>query len=226
MKKVLVLSFGAAAILASCAKDNSANVNQDSIYTIYELFYDADTDKTTARATFKFGGATGTLLELDAPAGATFNGTDLLWNQALGIHRADWVGLTDNGTFVYNDLDDNTFTNAIGTIDPIGFPITVDTISMSSAFNFVWTGNAVGANETITLTINGQTGGNIEIFTTILEAGTDLTLSMDKLNNLGIGDATCYLKRAYNNSTVAEGTSEGGRVAVWYILSKTIYIKA
>jgi hypothetical protein len=226
MKKVLILSLGAIGLLlASCAKDNSANVNQDSIYTIYELFYDENTDKTTARATFRFGGQTGTLLELDAPAGCTFDGTDLLWNQVLGVHKADWAGLTTNGTFVYTDLDDNTFTNAVGTIDSIGFPTGVDTISMGAAFDFAWTGGAVAANETVTLTINGTTGGNAEIFTTILEGGTDLTLSAAKLANLGIGNATCYLRRAWNSSTVTEGTSEGGRVAVWYDVQKTIYIE-
>ena len=122
-------------------------------------------------------------------------------------------------------MDENVFTNDIGTIDPIGFPTEVDTISMSSAFDFAWTGNPVGPNETITLTINGTTGGNAEIFTTILEGGTSLTLAANKLDNLGIGEATCYLKRTYNFSTVNEGTSEGGRVAVWYTLQKTIYIK-
>ena len=225
MKRALILSLGAAAIMASCAKDNSANVNQDSIYSIYELSYNEDTDKTMARATFRFGGPTGTLLELDAPAGVTFDGNDLGWVELTGVHKEDWAGLTTSGTFVYTDLDENVFTNTVGTIDSIGFPTDVDTISWSSAFDFAWVGNPVGENETITLTINGTTGGNAEVFTTITEGGTDITLSADQLDNLGEGDATCYLRRAYNLSEVTEGTSEGGRIAVWYDVSSTIYIK-
>lgn len=225
MKRALIFSLGAAAIMASCAKDNSANVNQDSIYTIYELFYDENEDKTTARATFRFGGPTGTLLELEAPAGVTFDGTELLWNQLTGVHKDDWPGLTTNGTFVYDDLDENTFTNMLGTIDSIGYPEDMDTISWSSAYDFAWTGNPVGENETITLTIDGTAGENLEVFTTILEGGTDITLSADKLDNLGEGEATCYLRRAYNMSSVTEGTSEGGRVAVWYDVSTTVYIQ-
>ena len=226
MKRALIITLGAAAIVASCAKDNSANVNQDSIYTIYEIMYDENTDVTTMQATFRFGGATGTLLELDAPAGCTFDGTELLWNAVLGTHRADNAGLTASGTFVYTDLDDNVFTNTVGTIDSIGFQPTLDTISMGGAYNFDWTGNAVGENETITVTIDGDSGGNVEIFTTILEGGTDLTLSADKLNNLGVGDATNYLRRGYNVSSVTEGTAEKGRVHVHYDIKKTIYIKA
>lgn len=76
----------------------------------------------------------------------------------------------------------------------------------------------------MTLTIDGTMGGNFEVFSTSLVGATEIVLSAAKLQNLGIGDASCILQRAYNQSTVAQGTSEGGRMAHWYTTTKTIYI--
>lgn len=224
MKKVIYF-LPTFLLFFSCAKEESENVNQDSIYTIYELFYNKDTDITTAKATFRFGGKTGTLLELNSPAISRFNGDDLQYNSFLGTHKKEYAGFTSSGTFSYTDLDNNSFTNAIPTIDTIGFPIGIDTISTSGAFTFVWDGLPVSQGETISLTINGTTGGNLEVFSTVINGNTQLILDMNKLQNLGIGDATCTLQRIYNKSNVDQGTSEGGRVATWYTAKKTIYIK-
>ena len=210
-------------ILVSCAKEKSENVNQDSIYTIYELFYNADTDKTIARAIFRFGGPTGTLLELNAPASSTFNGDALSWAPVSGFHKKEYAGFTSSGTFVYTDLDANTFTNSTATIDTIAFPA-VDTISAGSAFTFTWTGNPLIAGETVTLTINGPTAGNVEIFSVSTVGATEIVLSKDRLDNLGIGDGTMSLTRVFNRATVDEGTSTGGRMAVWYTVGKSVYI--
>lgn len=223
MNTKLIITIGAVALLTSCAKDESENVNQDSIYTIYELYYNTDTDITTARTTFRFGGPTGTLLDLNDPAYVQFEGNNLSYNSVTGTHKKDFSGFTTNGTFVYKDLDNNTFTNATGTIDVVSFPA-VDTISSGGSYSFVWSGNALAAGETMTLTIDGTMGGNFEVFSTSLVGATEIVLSAAKLQNLGIGDASCILQRAYNQSTVAQGTSEGGRMAHWYTTTKTIYI--
>ena len=211
-------------ILASCAKENSADVNQQSIYTIYELFYDEGNDVTTARATFRFGGETGTLLQLTDPAYCNFNGESLVYQALTGVHKKDYAGLTGNGTFVYGDQDNNIYTNAVGPIDPIGFPSSVDSISKSAAFNFIWTGNPVNENETVTLTI-ANSGSGSQIFTTIVQSDSSLVLSASKLDNLGTGWKKCTLKRSYNSNDLTEGTNKGGRVSVWYTISKNIYIK-
>lgn len=223
MKKLFVLLGIAVILLVSCAKEESENVKQDSIYAIYELFYNLDTDKTTAQATFRFGGATGTLLDLNAPAISTFNGDELLYNAVSGVHKKEYAGLTKSGTFIYTDLDNNTFTNPTPTMDTISFP-SVDTISSGGAFTFQWIGNPIAANETITLTIDGTQQSNFEVFSNFIVGVTELILPANKLQNLGIGNATCTLSRAYNKYSVDQGTSTGGRMAVRYTCSKTIYI--
>ena len=223
MKKDLILTIFVLLLFWGCAKEESQNVNQDSIFTIYELFYNNSDDITTARAVFRFGGATGTLLDLNEPAVSTFNGDELLYNQISGFHKKEYSGFTASGTFVYTDLDNNTFTNETPTIDPIHF-FNIDTISSGSSFLFEWDGNPLGEDETVSLTINGTQQGNVEIFATISQGATEMVLEADKLQNLGIGDAECVLMRIENQNSVDEGTSTGGRMAVWYTDTRTIYI--
>jgi len=198
MKKNTLLIGSMLILLLSCAKEESENVNQDSIYTIYKLDYDTGTDKTTAHATFRFGGATGTLLDLNEPAISTFNGNELFYNSITGVHEKEYAGLITSGTFVYKDLDDNTFTNTV-TMDTISFP-SVDTISSGTAFTFQWEGNPIGANETAILTIDGTQAENFEVFSILTVGATEIVLSADKLQNLGIGNASCTLKRRHEDT--------------------------
>ena len=67
------LTLFAAILFMACPIEDSADVNQDKIYTDYEVFYNSNTDKTQVLARFRFGGATGTLLELNEPAEVYFD---------------------------------------------------------------------------------------------------------------------------------------------------------
>ena len=224
MKKLAILLGSAMVLFASCAKEDSANVDQDSIYQIYTLTYKAKEAKTTAKATFRFGGATGTLLELKDPASATFNADALLYAGLTGEHKREYAGLVKSGTFAYTNTDGKTYTNATRTMDTIDFP-NVDTIDASSPFDFVWIGNPLSTGETISLTIDGTQQQNFEIFSTVVPAKTNLILGIDKLQKVGHGLATCTLRREHNRLTVDEGTSKGGRMAVVYTTEKQIFIK-
>ena len=224
MKKQTFLIAGLLVVFFGCVKEDSENVNQDSIYTIYELFYNAAEDVTTARAVFRFGGPGGTLLDLTEPAATTFNGDELVYKPISGFHEKEYAGLTTSGTFAYTDLDNNSFTNATATIDAIDYPAVFDTIDATNAYTFAWTGNPVAANETVTLTINGSQQNNIENFPIVAEGANELILEADKLQNLGEGDATCLLTRVHNRADVDEGTSKGGRMAVWYTAETTVFI--
>ena len=93
----LLLAF--VLILSACAREESVNVNQDSIFVEYRLVYDGNQDKTFARATFRFGGATGTLLELSDPATITFDGEVLTWNPLLAYYEKEYAGVVNGGLF-------------------------------------------------------------------------------------------------------------------------------
>ena len=50
---------------SSCEKEPPSSINQDRIFTIYELYYNANADITYARATFKYGNSAGSLMQLN-----------------------------------------------------------------------------------------------------------------------------------------------------------------
>lgn len=70
-------------LAASCKRESSGDVNQKRIFTQYELFYNENEDITYARAWFRFGHETGTLLELSSPSIVTFEGDKLSFNGVL-----------------------------------------------------------------------------------------------------------------------------------------------
>jgi hypothetical protein len=209
--------------IISCAKEDSENVNQDSIHQQYEVLYADNEDKTHVSAIYRFGGVTGTLLQLSSPAGVTFNGDELMYNQVLGWHRKEYAGLVSSGTFVYTDLDDNVYTNTTPEINTIGYPTGLTEISMGGAFTFTWTGDPVGENETVSLWIDGTQQGNSELFTTILEGNSELVLPANRLANLGLGQATCWLVRTKRVDLQNE-TSKGGFIEVKYRAVSTLNI--
>lgn len=223
MKWPLFLLFACILVLTSCAKEDSKNVEQDSIYTIYELFYNKNADQTKAQATFRFGGPTGTLLKLSNPANCTFNNDNLNYNQIVGFHQREYAGFKSSGTFTYTDTNKDKYTNSTATIIPLDFP-SVDTIDTNNAFTLKWTGSPIADGETISLTIDGTQQNNFEIETSSSIGATELVFPANKLQKLGKGNATCTLIRAHNRLTVDEGTSKGGRMAVWYTTNKTIFI--
>lgn len=225
MKWPIFLLFACVLVLTSCVKEDSKNVEQDSIYTIYELFYNQNADRTTAQATFRFGGPGGTLLKLSSPAISTFDNDELNYNQVLGFHQREYAGLKNAGTFTYTDLNNDQFTNATATIIPLDFP-DVDTIDAGSSFTFIWTGAPIAEGETVSLTMDGTQQNNFEIVASSAIGDPELILPASKLQKLGQGNATCTLIRTHNRATVDEGTSKGGRMAVWYTVTKTIYIKS
>jgi len=85
----------AASLLTGCQTEDSADVNQDRIYADYELFYNSNTDKTEVVARFRFGGPTGTLLELKAPASVKFDGETIPFRPGYAGHQKAFAGQID-----------------------------------------------------------------------------------------------------------------------------------
>jgi hypothetical protein len=223
MKTKLFALLAVSTLLLSCARDESENVNQDRIFQHLEVLYVDAEDKTHVSAWFRFGGLTGTLLELSEPATIVFNGDDLMYNTVIASHRKEYAGFVDNGTFVYTDIDGNVFTNQAPQVTPIDFPEDLTEISAGSAFTFEWVGEPIGPGETITLWIDGTQQNNSELFTTILQNNTQIILGVNKLSNLGLGEATCWLVRT-TKKDLDEETSVGGFIESKYRAIKKITI--
>lgn len=197
--------------LTSCETEDSADVNQDRIYTVYEAFYNSNTDKTWVVARFRFGGPTGTLLELNEPASVTFNGDELPYNVVFSGHYKEFAGRVTSGEFVYTNVDEVTFSNSLPSSETIQFPDGLETISKANAFSLEWEGSSLRENERVGLFVGSWAWGQDAAFLQINEGATDLVLGRNQLQNLPDGTSILYMDRT-TEVEVGEGTSAGGVV--------------
>lgn len=202
-------------IFASCEKESASDVNQDKIYTDYEQFYDKNTDKTTVVARFRFGGVTGTLLELDSTDFVTFNGDMLPYNEWYGGHVKEYAGLQAPGTFSYTNLDNETFTNSVPAFDSIAFPAAFDTIVKSVANTLTWVGSPLAANQNVGLFVGSWTWGQDALYYQDGDGATNLILGTGQLSNVPVGPSICYMDRA-TDVALTQATPEGGRIRAKY----------
>lgn len=210
MKKVLFsLMIFTVIALTSCTGESAGDVNQDRIYTEYEQFYNSNTGVTTVIARFRFGGALGTLLELDSTDNVKFNGDVLPYNIFWGGHAKDYVGNIAQGTFVYTNLDGNVFTNTVPAFESIGFPSSFTELSRSAAYDFQWAGTALSQNQEVGAFIGSWAwGDNTWNFTSSVGA-TNMVFGFYSLSNLPLGTSTVYLDRTTRKTNI-QGTSKGG----------------
>lgn len=204
-------------LVSSCNKEDSSDVNQDKIYTDYEIFYNQNEDKTHAVARFRFGGATGTLLELTDETGADvkFNGTVMPYNNWYGGHHLEFAGRLESGSFTYTNTEGSTYTNSIPQGDTIAFPIDFDTIIKSQANTLTWVGSALGADQHVGIFVGTPTWGQDALFLQAQEGATNLVMGVNQMANLATGAANVYMDRS-TAVNVTQGTSEGGRMRYRY----------
>lgn len=217
--------LGTLLFLSSCKKEDSSDVNQDKIYAEYELYYDANQNKTYASAVFKFSNALGTNLQLTAPSYIRFNGDTIPYAPVFAYYRKEYAGQINSGTFVFATTDGTLYTNTVSLPSSISNPA-VDTISKSNSFTYPWIGNAVAANESVGLTIaHTANAAYFKYFLQLTVGANDLVLGAADLNYLPVGPATCSIERTKETSASAT-TSAGGRARGKYrALNTNTYIK-
>jgi len=210
-------------LISSCAREESIDVNQDKIHTAYELFYNANEDKTYARATFKFSNALGTNLQLTSPSEVRFNGDILTFKTALAYYEKEYAGKIDSGTFKWKDTNGAEFENTI-TFKDINYPANLDTIARNAAYELFWVGDSLGANEKVILTVNGVLEGDAQIFTQDNVNATSIILGLNQLQILGQGQGTLWMDRLYE-PTLVQKTSAGGTITGHYRpINKSVYL--
>ena len=212
MKKLLfgvLTAVAVSTLISSCEKENSDDVNQEKIYTVYELFYNANTDKTVAITRLRFGGPTGTLLEATSPAGVTFNGDPLPYNVFYSGHAKEYAGKITTGTFVYTNTENTSYTNTVPFMDTIAHPVGFDTIQKGQANDYTWIGNPLAVNERVDLFIGTWTWGQDALFFASGAGYTNIVMGLNQVNNLAVGGSTAYVNRV-NEVAITEGSSEGG----------------
>jgi len=211
-------------LLSACARENSIDVNQDKIYASYELFYDANQDKTFARATFKFSNALGTNLELTSPSEVRFNGDLLTFKTGLAYYEKEYAHLVSSGTFIWKDANSAAFQNSIS-YKNINYPAVLDTIHRNAAYELFWQGDSLTANESVVLTVNGVLEGDLQVFTQDNINSKSIILAQNQLQILGQGNGTLWMDRYYTPA-ITQKTSAGGSISGRYRpINKTVYLK-
>lgn len=211
----LFLVLGSAILFMACPIEDSSDVNQDKIYTDYEVFYNSNTDKTIVLAKFRFGGATGTILQLTEPAEVYFNEDKLPFRAINGGHYKEYAGRITEGTFRYTNIDSVSYENEIPVAEVIDFPDGLDSLSKSEAYTFTWDGTALKENQSVGVFVGSWTWGQDALFFQNSEGATDIVMGTNKLANLPVGSSTWYLDRSTQDQ-VSEGTSEGGFIRARY----------
>lgn len=200
----LMLAFG-------CGTENSADVNQDRIYTAYELYYNQNEDVTYAWARFRFGNALGTLLELTAPSTVSFDSQPMAWRPLLAYYELKLPGKVLNGTFHFEDTEGNTFENTVE-IHEIAYNDTTTTIDKSAAYAYFWDGAALAADENVTFSVNGNAEGDARIFLANAVGDESVIFTVNKMEALPAGQAAdCWLDRRYEPAIV-ESPAAGGNL--------------
>jgi len=217
-KSIFTLIFGLFMIplvLISCQKEDSSDVNQDKIYTVYELFYNQNTDKTVAIVRLRFGSPTGTLLEATSPAQCTFNGDVLPYSAVYSGHAKEYAGLITSGTFTYTNTEGVTVTNTPPTMTTLTQPTNFDTIVKSQANTYTWVGDALAANERVDLFVGTWTWGQDAAFFATGNGANNIVMGINQIAGLAEGGSTVYVDRIHEVATT-QSTSEGGVIRTRY----------
>ena len=230
MKKLVkiycAIFFGFASLMlnTSCNRENSNDVNQDKIYTTYSLVYDANEDKTYARAIFQFSNALGTQLELTSPSDVHFNNDILTFKSGLAYYEKEYAGKVTTGTFTWKDTDGSVYTNSVS-IKSIDFPVVLDTIHRTAAYEMFWVGDSLSANHSVTVTINGVLEGDAQYFSQDNINSKSIILAKSQLELLGQGMGTIWMQRIYTPGLLQK-TSAGGAISGKYIpVTRHVYLK-
>ena len=202
---ILVVGLGA------CKKEVTVNVNQDKIFTHYELRYDENSNTTTATATFRFSNENGTRLKLSEPSPVTVVSQTMEWSEENGNYSKQYSGLTPTVMFDWVDLDGNTFSNS-AEIRDIDYPaVTPDYSFADPISHFQWEGAPLDSFESVFLTLDGTGSTDTRVFSVDSFGATTITIDSLRLSEIDSGEVVMALRKLYSTDLV-EATSKGGLI--------------
>lgn len=200
---------------ASCKKEASSNIDQNRIYSEYEVTYDQSTNRTTVQAMFRLDHSSGNKIELMYPSRVGFNDENLAWRNLGGRYEGTRTGNNLNGRFTYFDQDQVSYSNAGPAVNPIDLPFGMNNINKNGNFFLPWTGSAVQNGETVRVRISGGSQSGSEEFTTSLNGVSYITLDQWRLDRLEAGTAYIQIERERQDN-LQESNLAGGRITSKY----------
>lgn len=221
LKNLLQFHFiwiGTLLLLSGCrdAKDLD-EINQNFIYTNYEMTYDSQIDLTVVKANFRNLNAVGRQLKLTGGSNIRFNNellpevNELLTNATY--YEKEFAGLVVMGTFTWTDADGKVYNNTIE-MPTANVPAELNEISTGADYEFFWVGGHLIHYERIQLRFD-VLGDITKTYTQNDVLSESITIPASDLEDLAPGSAQLSLERRYR-PVLDERTSSGGRITAEY----------
>lgn len=209
--------------------EQSVNVNQSRIWTDYELHYDANTDLTTAKASFRFGSALGTPLDLTSPSEVRFDGELLARQVQVGTnvvtYERTFAGPLPSGTFRFEDTEGEAYSNTL-TVRPIAFPSSVGPIDNDASYAFDWVGSSLASGEQVDVTLWRLVPGSasLALFPQTQDGARGVVMDATQLRNVSPGDVALRMERRWRG-TPSRAPDAGGRLTLkWTTTDKVVAV--
>lgn len=217
MKRRSTIGIALLSILffTACKKEASINIDQNRIYSDYDVVYDQTSNQTTAQAIFRVDSKSGKKIELTYPARVGFNDENMDWRKLGGYYVSKRSGDFLNGSFTYIDVDENSFENLGVGINSIDLPFGLNNISKNGNFFLPWTGAALQSGETIKVKISGGSQSGTKTFNASLIGSSYISLDQYKLNDLVTGTAQIQIQRE-KITGLQQSNLSGGRITSTY----------
>lgn len=220
MKKLFAIAC--MAMLCSCASTDSStsnNVNQDEIWQSYWVEYIESSETITAGCTFRFGGSTGTTLQLTEPSKVLFEGNEMDFTNSvlikgiIGGTHYNYEGkgaLNTKYTFEYTNNNGKLFTNSIST-SAIEIEAVPEELSVT-ADNIITLKKPLGASESLSVKVSNETG-NFKTFDEYKSGQNQLTIPGSELNELGNGPVTITFTKRKEVDALQQANHLGGGIS-------------
>lgn len=224
IRNLLLSNLFLVIVFSSCESEKSSDVNQDRIYTRYSMIYEAGQDKTYAKARFRFGSSSGTLLELTAPSIITLNDVELEFMPLLAYYQKSFTGNIPEGTFYWKTTDGLELINTIS-LNEIDFPADLTEISSDISYELSWVGKVLEVNEYVSLSLNGDLEDDQSTITVSGIGTTSIIISKTNLQKLPKNQEANFALEFGETPPLTNATSAGGKIFGKYRISKKIMIR-
>lgn len=217
MKRTTTLGIAMMSLLffTACKKEASINIDQNRIYSDYEVTFSEMTNQTVTRASFRVDHNSGKKIELTYPSRVGFNDENLAWRNLGGTYDGTRYGNHLNGHFTYFDVDQNSFVNTGAEVNPIDVPFGINNINKNGNFFLPWTGAVLQSGETVKVIISGGDQTGSKTFTATAIGSSYISLEQYKLNQLVAGTAKIQIQRE-KVSGLEQSNLSGGRITSIY----------
>lgn len=223
-KRLLAIGLLAVTLLSGCHKGvtltDSDKVNQNYIFQLYQVKYDAESGEMTAKAVFRLDHRSGEQLRLTSPSQVTANGKVLdLNDQGEYVYSAEKHQQTTS--YVYTNNDQQQFKNSVIT-NTIAFSQENITLHKDKVTRVAIKAEPFEENESVSCTLT-KDGETVEIDLDF-ENGR-LIVSPEMLETVQPGSYSARLVRN-NYSQQLKSLDRGGEWESQYVsTSKTITVQ-